>query len=109
MTGDDADAGTSDPQGAGSTEGPRSTDSASGAGGTGTDAAAQSRPRGRRPLTNPRQELLGGPRHGGQAVVPGVGLPTPVSDIPQAPPGPGPEAGADGGRQGEHRADLGES
>ncbi|RIH59596.1 hypothetical protein D3C59_25865 [Streptomyces sp. SHP22-7] len=100
MTGDDADAGTSDTQGAGSTEGPGSTE---------TDAAAQSRPRGRRPLTNPRQELLGGPRHGGQALVPGVGLPTPVSDIPQAPPGPGPEAEADGGRQGEHRADLGES
>ncbi|MFE1585343.1 hypothetical protein ACFW6Q_06560 [Streptomyces sp. NPDC058737] len=70
----------------------------------------QSKPRGRRPLTSPREELLNGPKHGGQAMGVGVGLPAPVSDIPDAPPSLPEGPAIDGaGRQGEHRADDEES
>ncbi|MFE7043127.1 hypothetical protein ACFU9X_27925 [Streptomyces atratus] len=68
------------------------------------------RPRGRRPLTNPREELLNGPKHGGQALFTGVGLPAPVNDVPDTPPGPADDAAADGaGRRGESRTDDEES
>lgn len=77
------------------------------------DAAAptpQSKPRGLRPLTSPREELLNGPKHGGQAMGIGVGLPAPVSDIPDAPPSLAEGTAVEGaGRQGEHRADDEES
>ncbi|MFF3792049.1 hypothetical protein ACFYXW_18690 [Streptomyces sp. NPDC001981] len=75
----------------------------------GADAAPSTlptKPRGRRPLTSPREELLNGPKHGGQAVVTGVGLPAPASGIPDAPAGPAEGTSADSaGRQGEHRTD----
>ncbi|MFE9865671.1 hypothetical protein ACFYPZ_23525 [Streptomyces sp. NPDC005506] len=79
----------------------------------GTGAATSNpptKPRGRRPLTSPREELLNGPKHGGQAVVTGVGLPAPASGIPDAPAGPADSTSADSaGRQGERRTDDAES
>lgn len=75
-----------------------------------TTSTAPPKPRGRRPLTSPRDELLNGPKHGGQAVVAGVGLPAPASGIPDAPAGPADSTPADSvGRQGERRTDDAES
>ncbi|MFF0290635.1 hypothetical protein [Streptomyces sp. NPDC005262] len=80
------------------------------AGAGATTSTPSPKPRGRRPLTSPREELLNGPKHGGQAVIAGVGLPAPASGIPDAPAGASDSTTADGaGRQGEHRTDDAES
>ena len=80
------------------------------AGAGATTSTPPPKPRGRRPLTSPREELLHGPKHGGQAVVAGVGLPAPASGIPDAPAGLADSTTADSaGLQGEHPTDDTES
>lgn len=65
--------------------------------------------RRRRPLASPRKEFLHGPKHGGQALAPGLGLPAPASDVPGALPGPAADdPAADSGQSDACRTDGGE-